>query len=196
MRNLHASVGLLPALHGSGGFYRGNTHILSTITLGGPQDAQLIEGMEVQNHQAFYASLQLSAVFGRRNEAEWAVPGEEKSATALGGKSPDAGFASKERFSLHYRVVSEAMASNAPLLKGSICASSLALMDAGVPIKSPVVNFYGIDDEKRQRIPGLTDIQGFEDHFGDMDFKCAGTKNRIHSDTIGHKSRGAFPWTL
>ena len=191
MRSLHASVGLLPALHGSAVFYRGNTHILSTITLGGTQDAQLIEGMEVQMTKHFMHHYNFPP-FSVGETGRMGSPGRrEIGHGALVERALTPVLPPKSDFPYTIRVVSEAMASNGSTSQGSICASSLALMDAGVPIKNPVAGIsmgLMMRNDKEYRV--LTDIQGFEDHFGDMDFKCAGTKDGITAIQLDIKVGG------
>jgi len=191
VRSLHASVDLLPALHGSAVFYRGNTHILSTVTLGGPQDAQLIEGMEVQTIKHFMHHYNFPP-FSVGETGRMGSPGRrEIGHGALVEKALSPVLPPKSDFPYTIRVVSEAMASNGSTSQGSICASTLALMDAGVPIKNPVAGIsmgLMMRNDKEYRV--LTDIQGFEDHFGDMDFKCAGTKDGITAIQLDIKVGG------
>jgi len=191
VRSLHASVDLLPALHGSAVFYRGNTHILSTVTLGGPQDAQLIEGMEVQTIKHFMHHYNFPP-FSVGEIGRMGSPGRrEIGHGALVEKALLPVLPPKSDFPYTIRVVSEAMASNGSTSQGSICASTLALMDAGVPIKNPVAGIsmgLMMRNDKEYRV--LTDIQGFEDHFGDMDFKCAGTKDGITAIQLDIKVGG------
>ena len=170
----------MPIVHGSGIFFRGGTHILSIITLGGPRDTLLIEGMEVQENKRFmhhynfppFSCGETGRMGGpRRRDIGHGALGEK----ALSAVLPDA-----EDFPYTIRIVSESMASNGSTSQGSICAASLALMDAGVPIKNPVAGIamgLVMRDDKNYKI--LTDIQGPEDHFGDMDFKVSGTKDGI-----------------
>ena len=191
VRSLRASVDLLPALHGSAVFYRGNTHILSTVTLGGPQDAQLIEGMEVQTIKHFMHHYNFPP-FSVGETGRMGSPGRrEIGHGALVEKALLPVLPPKSDFPYTIRVVSEAMASNGSTSQGSICASTLALMDAGVPIKNPVAGIsmgLMMRNDKEYRV--LTDIQGFEDHFGDMDFKCAGTKDGITAIQLDIKVGG------
>ena len=191
VRSLHASVDLLPALHGSAVFYRGNTHILSTVTLGGPQDAQLIEGMEVQTIKHFMHHYNFPP-FSVGETGRMGSPGRrEIGHGALVEKALLPVLPPKSDFPYTIRVVSEAMASNGSTSQGSICASTLALMDAGVPIKNPVAGIsMGLMMRSDTEYRVLTDIQGFEDHFGDMDFKCAGTKDGITAIQLDIKVGG------
>lgn len=191
VRSLHASVGLLPVLHGSAVFYRGNTHILSAVTLGGPQDAQIIEGMEIQTTKHFMHHYNFPP-FSVGETGRMGNPGRrEIGHGALVEKALLPVLPPRSDFPYTIRVVSEAMASNGSTSQGSICASTIALMDAGVPIKNPVAGIsmgLMMRNDKEYRV--LTDIQGFEDHFGDMDFKCAGTKNGITAIQLDIKVGG------
>ncbi|MEK7130842.1 MAG: polyribonucleotide nucleotidyltransferase [Patescibacteria group bacterium] len=191
IRSLHASVGLLPVLHGSAVFYRGNTHILSTVTLGGPQDAQLIEGMEIQTTKHFMHHYNFPP-FSVGETGRMGSPGRrEIGHGALVERALLPVVPPKSEFPYTIRIVSESMASNGSTSQGSICASTMALMDAGVPIKNPVAGIsmgLMMRSDKEYRV--LTDIQGFEDHFGDMDFKCAGTKDGITAIQLDIKVGG------
>ncbi|OGZ07588.1 MAG: polyribonucleotide nucleotidyltransferase [Candidatus Lloydbacteria bacterium RIFCSPLOWO2_01_FULL_50_20] len=188
VRPLFAQAGgISPVLHGTGIFYRGGTHILSALTLGGPQDSQLIEGMEVQGKKRYmhhynfppFSSGETGRVGGMNRRAIGHGALAEK---ALIPVLPD-----KEVFPYTIRIVSESMASNGSTSMASVCGSTLALMDAGVPIKEPVAGIasglmmesFDQAQGKSPRYKVLTDIQGPEDHHGDMDFKVAGTKNGV-----------------
>jgi len=180
LRNIYAKAGFLPTLHGSGVFFRGGTHILSVVTLGGPKDVQLIEGMEVQTEKHFMHHYNF-APFSTGETGRMGNPGRrEIGHGALAERALSAIIPSREIFPYTIRIVSESMASNGSTSQGSICASILALMDAGVPIKAPVAGIamgLMMKDEKNFKV--LTDIQGPEDHHGDMDFKVAGTKEGV-----------------
>lgn len=180
LRKIYAGVGLLPVLHGSGVFYRGGTHVLSTVTLGGPQDAQIIEGMEIQTTKHFMHHYNFPP-FSTGETGRMGSPGRrEIGHGALVERALSAVIPPKEDFPYTIRIVSESMASNGSTSQGSICASTLALMDAGVPIKKPVAGIaMGLMMKNDKEYKVLTDIQGPEDHFGDMDFKCAGTKDGV-----------------
>jgi len=187
IRSLYAKAGILPVLHGSGIFYRGGTHVLSILTLGGPKDVQLIEGMEIQTEKHFMHHYNFPP-FSTGETGRMGGPGRrEIGHGALVEKALLPVIPSREEFPYTIRIVSESMASNGSTSQGSVCASTLALMDAGVPIKEPVAGIaMGLMLEqsqksnlKNQKYKILTDIQGPEDHHGDMDFKCAGTKNGI-----------------
>ncbi len=172
--------GISPVLHGSGIFYRGGTHILSVLTLGGPKDALLVEGMEhlpakrFMHHYNFppYSTGETGRMGGtnRRMIGHGALA--EKALLPMIPKDSD--------FPYTIRIVSEALSSNGSTSMGSVCASTLALMDGGVPMKKPVAGIAsGLMSDASGNYKVLTDIQGPEDHYGDMDFKVAGTKDGI-----------------
>src|SRR3989338_4432894 len=181
VRPLFAQAGdLSPVLHGTGIFYRGGTHVLSVLTLGGPQDSQLVEGMEIQckkrymHHYNFppFSSGETGRMGGMNRRAIGHCALAEKALTPV--------LPAKEVFPYTIRVVSESMASNGSTSMASVCGSTLALMDGGVPIKEPVAGIAsGLMMESETKYKVLTDIQGPEDHHGDMDFKVAGTKNGV-----------------
>lgn len=180
LRNIFAKTGFLPTLHGSGVFFRGGTHVLSVVTLGGPKDVQLIEGMEVQMKKHFMHHYNFPP-FSTGETGRMGNPGRrEIGHGALAERALSAVIPSREEFPYTIRIVSESMASNGSTSQGSICASVLALMDAGVPIKAPVAGIaMGLMMKNEKNYKVLTDIQGPEDHHGDMDFKVAGTKDGV-----------------
>ncbi len=181
VRPLFAQAGGITAkLHGSGLFYRGGTHVLSVLTLGGPDETLLINGMEVDKEKRYIHHYNFPPFsvgeagriggFNRRQIGHGALA--EK---ALRPMIPN-----KEDFPYTIRVVSESLASNGSTSMASVCGSTLALMDGGVPIKKPVAGIASglmMDDKGNYKL--LTDIQGPEDHHGDMDFKVAGTRDGI-----------------
>ncbi|MBI5306007.1 polyribonucleotide nucleotidyltransferase, partial [Candidatus Wolfebacteria bacterium] len=177
LRPIFAKTGFLPILHGSGVFYRGGTHVLSVVTLGGPKDVQLIEGMEVQMEKHFMHHYNFPP-FSTGETGRMGTPGRrEIGHGALAERALSAVIPPREEFPYTIRIVSESMASNGSTSQGSVCASTLALMDAGIPIKAPVAGIaMGLMMENEKNYKVLTDIQGPEDHHGDMDFKVAGTK--------------------
>lgn len=183
VREIFAQAGgISEKVHGTGIFYRGQTHVLSMLTLGGPKDAQLIEGMETQTEKRFMHHYNFPPFSvgetGRIGGASRRSIGHG----ALAEKSLRAVIPSQEKFPYTIRLVSESMASNGSTSMGSVCGSSLALMDGGVPIKGHVAGIaMGLmqDLQNPDNYKILTDIQGPEDHFGDMDFKVAGTKEGI-----------------
>ncbi|MDO8663787.1 MAG: polyribonucleotide nucleotidyltransferase, partial [Candidatus Wildermuthbacteria bacterium] len=188
VRELYCEVGLLPRTHGSGVFCRGETKSLSILTLGAPGDQQMLEGMEITGKKRFmhhynfppYSTGEVKPMRGpgRREIGHGMLA--EKALLPL--------IPSVDQFPYTIRVVSEVLSSNGSSSMASVCAASLALMDAGVPIKAPAAGIsLGLMSE--MRVTGksaaeanykiLTDIQGPEDHHGDMDFKIAGTREGI-----------------
>jgi len=181
VRKIVSEVGLIPRTHGSGLFSRGQTKALSILTLGGPGDQQLIEGMEVVGDKRFmhhynfppYSSGEVKPIRGPgRREIGHGILAEK----ALMPLLPTV-----EEFPYTIRIVSEIVSSNGSTSMASVSGCSLALMDAGVPVKGLATGIaIGlIKDEKTGKHKLLTDIQGPEDHHGDMDFKVAGTKQGI-----------------
>jgi polyribonucleotide nucleotidyltransferase len=172
--------GLSPIIHGSGMFYRGGTHVLSILTLGSPGDALVIDGLNAQEDKRFMHHYNFppfsTGEVGRMGGTNRRMIGHG----ALAEKALLAVIPEKDAFPYTIRLVSEALASNGSTSMGSVCGSTLALMDGGVPIKAPVAGIASglmMRDENNYKI--LTDIQGPEDHHGDMDFKVAGTRNGI-----------------
>lgn len=174
--------GVSESLHGSGIFYRGGTHIFSALTLGGPSDSLIIDAMETQAQKRFIHHYNFPPFSvgetGRIGGFNRRMIGHG----ALAEKALKPVIPSKEDFPYTIRVVSEAFASNGSTSMGSVCGTTLALMDAGVPIKKPVAGIamgLMVDEGNRENYKVLTDIQGPEDHHGDMDLKVAGTKDGI-----------------
>ena len=181
VRDIYAQAGgVSPILHGSGIFYRGGTHVLSALTLGGPKDSQIIDGMEIQTEKRFMHHYNFppysSGETGRIGGTNRRMIGHG----ALAEKALSAVLPPKEEFPYTIRIVSESMASNGSTSMASVCGGTLALMDAGVPIKAPVAGIaMGLMMQNENTYKVLTDIQGPEDHHGDMDFKVAGTRNGV-----------------
>ncbi len=192
VRPLYAQAGgISNILHGSGIFYRGGTHILSVLTLGGPGDAQTIEGMENKEDKRYMHHYNFPPFSvgetGRLGGLNRRMIGHG----ALAEKALIPVLPTKENFPYTIRIVSESMASNGSTSMGSVCGSTIALMDAGVPIKAPVAGIASglmIKDDKTYKV--LTDIQGPEDHHGDMDFKVAGTKDGVTAVQMDVKVSG------
>jgi len=179
IRSLSSEVGLVPRAHGSGLFIRGQTKTLSILTLGAPGDVKLLEGMEIIGKKRF---------MHHYNFPPYSV-GEVKPIRGPGRREIGHGMLverailpvvpSSDDFPYTIRIVSEILSSNGSTSMASVCSSSLALMDAGVPIKSPVAGIaLGLIKEGKQ-YKILTDIQGPEDHYGDMDMKVAGTEKGV-----------------
>lgn len=180
IRSLSAEVGLLPRTHGSGLFSRGQTQVLSVATLGVGADAQIIDGM-LDEYEKKYIHHYNFPPFSVGDTRPMRSPGRrEIGHGALAERALIPVLPSEEDFPYTIRVVSEVLSSNGSSSQASVCGSTLALMDAGVPISKPVAGIaMGLvsGDDGRKVI--LTDIQGLEDHLGDMDFKVAGTKDGI-----------------
>lgn len=193
IRPLSAEVGLLPRTHGSGLFNRGETQVLSVATLGSPGDEQLLDTMEESGKKRFmhhynfpgFSTGEVSPIrsTGRREIGHGALV--EKAILQV--------LPEKDKFPYTIRVVSEVLSSNGSTSQASCCGSTLALMDAGVPIVAPVAGIaMGLitDDNDPKNHKLLTDIQGVEDHNGDMDFKVAGTRNGITAIQMDVKLHG------
>ena len=197
VRALYAQAGRFsPILHGTGIFYRGETHVFSALTLGGPENATLLDGMEVRGTKRFSHHYNFPAYSAGETGRFGGINRREMGHGFLAEKALYPVIPTKVEFPYTIRVVSESMASNGSTSQATICASSLALMDGGVPIKSPVAGIaMGLMmDEKEYKI--LTDIQGPEDHYGDMDFKVAGTRNGITAIQLDIKVGGIPPQIL
>lgn len=181
IRPLFAKAGgVSPILHGSGIFYRGGTHIMSALTLGSPGDALVIEGVTVEENKRFMHHYNFppfsTGEVGRMGGTNRRMIGHG----ALAEKALVPVIPDKDKFPYTIRLVSEAFASNGSTSMGSVCGSTLALMDGGVPIKAPVAGIAsGLMMRSEDEYKVLTDIQGPEDHHGDMDFKVAGTREGI-----------------
>jgi polyribonucleotide nucleotidyltransferase len=191
IREISCEVGLLPRTHGSGLFCRGQTKTLSILTLGAPSDVKLMEGMEIMGKKRFmhhynfppYSSGEVKPMRGpgRREIGHGMLV--EKALLPL--------VPSIEEFPYTIRVVSESLSSNGSTSMASVSSASLALMDAGVPVKAPAAGIsIGLIADDRGKYKLLTDIQGPEDHFGDMDFKVAGTTKGITAIQMDVKIKG------
>ncbi|OGZ19154.1 MAG: polyribonucleotide nucleotidyltransferase [Candidatus Nealsonbacteria bacterium RBG_13_38_11] len=191
IRNIQCEIGLLPRTHGSGLFVRGQTQALSILTLGAPGDVRLLEGMETTGKKRFmhhynfppYSSGEIKPMRGPgRREIGHGMLAEK----ALMPLVP--GF---DEFPYTIRIVTEILSSNGSTSMASVSAASLALMDAGVPIKRPGAGIaLGLMTDLKGNYKILTDIQGPEDHHGDMDFKIAGTEKGITAIQMDVKIQG------
>ncbi len=194
IRKLYAKAGgISPVLHGSGIFYRGETHVLSVLALGGPEDMQTIEGMESQSKKRFMHHYNFPPYSGGETGRVGGINRREMGHGFLAEKALTPVIPSKINFPYTIRVVSESTASNGSTSQASICAMTIALMDGGVPIKTPVAGIsIGLmaDEKDSSKYVLLSDIQGPEDHYGDMDFKVAGTKNGITAIQLDVKVDG------
>ncbi|MCX6754930.1 MAG: polyribonucleotide nucleotidyltransferase [Candidatus Nomurabacteria bacterium] len=192
VRQLYAQAGgLSKILHGSGIFYRGGTHVLSALTLGGPDDKQEVNGMDLQTSRRFMHHYNFPPFSAGEPGRSGFTNRREVGHGALAEKALMMVLPEKEIFPYTIRIVSESTASNGSTSQASICASTLALMDAGVPIKAPVAGIaMGLMYENDNAYKILTDIQGPEDHHGDMDFKVAGTREGITAIQLDVKVDG------
>lgn len=182
VRPLFAQAGgISPMLHGSGIFYRGETHIFSALTLGGPDDSQILDSIEENGTKKNFMHHYNFPPFSVGETGR--VGGQNRRMIghgALAEKALLAVIPEKTLFPYTIRLVSETMSSNGSSSMGSVCASTLALMDGGVPIKRPVAGIAsGLLMENHTTYQLITDIQGPEDEHGDMDFKVAGTTEGI-----------------
>lgn len=191
IRALTVEAGLLPRTHGSGLFSRGETQVLSTVTLGSPGDEQTLDGMEVAGkkrymHHYNFPPYSVGEVKPMRGPGRREIGHGALAEKALLPVIPD-----KENFPYTIRVVSEVLGSNGSSSMGSTCGSTLALMDAGVPIKAPVAGIaMGLASDKKGNYKILTDLQDLEDGEGGMDFKVAGTRKGITAIQLDTKTSG------
>jgi polyribonucleotide nucleotidyltransferase len=186
-------------LHGTGIFYRGETHVFSALTLGGPADMYILDGMEVRGEKRFMHHYNFPPYSAGETGRVGGMNRREMGHGMLAEKALVPVLPSKMDFPYTIRVVSESMASNGSTSQASICASSLALMDGGVPIKAAVAGIAMgamIDEDNHTDYKILTDIQGPEDHHGDMDFKIAGTRKGITALQLDIKVGGIAPKIL
>jgi len=194
IRKLYAKAGgISDVLHGSGIFYRGETHVLSVLALGGPEDMQTIEGMESQSKKRFMHHYNFPPYSGGETGRVGGINRREMGHGFLAEKALTPVIPEKINFPYTIRVVSESTASNGSTSQASICAMTIALMDGGVPIKTPVAGIsVGLmsDEKDESKYVLLSDIQGPEDHYGDMDFKVAGTKDGITAIQLDVKVSG------
>ena len=180
LRDLSCEVGMLPRTHGSGLFMRGNTHSLGALTLGTPKEEQIIDEMQEEYKKRFmlhynFPGFSVGEVSPMRSPSR-----RDIGHGALAEKALKPLIPSKEDFPYTIRIVSEILSSNGSSSMASVCAGSLCMMDGGVPIKRPAAGIaMGLMTDESGRFKVLTDIQGPEDHYGDMDLKIAGTRNGI-----------------
>lgn len=190
IRPLSSEVSLLPRVHGSGLFTRGQTQALSACTLAPLGEHQIIDGLGVEVSKRFIHHYNFPQ-FSVGSTGRAGSPGRrEIGHGALGERALAQVIPSEEEFPYTIRLVAEVLESNGSSSQASICAGTLALMDAGVPIKAPVAGIAMglVSDGENYTI--LTDIQGLEDHLGDMDFKVAGTKDGITALQMDIKIQG------
>ena len=190
VRPLAAEVGVIPRVHGSGLFTRGQTQVLSIATLGTLRDAQELDTTFEETEKRYMHHYNFPGYSTGEAKPSRSPGRREIGHGALAERSLEPVLPSVEEFPYAIRVVSEVLSSNGSTSQGSVCGSTLALMDAGVPIKAPVAGIScGLVTEGDRHIT-FTDIQGIEDFFGDMDFKVAGTHKGITSIQVDIKNDG------
>ena len=193
IRPLHAEVGVLPRTHGSGLFQRGQTQVLTNVTLGPLGDVQMLDGVDDEETKRYMHHYNFPA-FSVGEAKPTRGPGRrEIGHGALAERALEPVIPPESEFPYAIRLVSEVLMSNGSTSQGSVCGSTLALMDAGVPIREPVAGISAglvVDEENPDNFVTFIDIQGIEDFFGDMDFKVAGTKNGITAIQVDIKVDG------
>ncbi|MCM1333523.1 MAG: polyribonucleotide nucleotidyltransferase [Bacteroides sp.] len=193
MRPLAAEVGLLPRVHGSGLFTRGQTQVLTVTTLGPVSDSQRLDGLDDEDTKRYMHHYNFPAYSVGETKASRGPGRREIGHGALAQRALEPVLPSIEEFPYAIRLVSEVLSSNGSTSQASICGSTLSLMDAGVPIKSPVAGIScGLITED-DRWMTMVDIQGLEDFFGDMDFKVGGTHKGITAIQMDLKIDGLTP---
>ncbi|MBN1376564.1 MAG: polyribonucleotide nucleotidyltransferase [Dehalococcoidia bacterium] len=193
IRPLSAEVGLLPRTHGTGLFSRGQTQVLSITTLGSLQQGQTVDDLGLEETRRFMHHYNFPPFSTGEVKRMGTTGRREIGHGALAHKALVPVIPGEQDFAYTIRLVSEVLSSNGSTSMGSVCASTLSLMDAGVPIKAPVVGIaMGLitDKEDPGRYVVLTDIEGIEDFYGDMDYKVAGTVNGITAIQLDIKLRG------
>ncbi len=193
LRPLSCEVGLLPRVHGSAIFTRGQTQVMSVVTLGMKSEEQMLDGIDEEEAKRYMHQYNFPAYSVGEARPSRGPGRREIGHGALAEKALVPVIPSEEEFPYSIRVVSEVLSSNGSTSQASICGSTLALMDAGVPIKKPVAGIStGLvtDKENPNNYIMLTDIQGIEDFFGDMDFKVGGTKDGITAIQVDIKIDG------
>ena len=193
IRPLSCEVGLLPRVHGSGLFTRGLTQVMSVTTLGMVSEEQSLDGIDTEESKRYMHQYNFPGYSVGEAKTSRGPGRREIGHGALAEKALVPVLPSIEDFPYSIRVVSEILSSNGSTSQGSICASSLSLMDAGVPIKRPVAGISTgliINPEDEKDYVMMTDIQGIEDFFGDMDFKVGGTEKGITAIQVDIKVDG------
>ena len=192
IRPIWCEAGVLPRTHGSGVFTRGETQVMSVATLAPVSEAQVIEGLGVETSERYMHNYNFPP-YSTGEAGRLKSPGRrEIGHGALAKRALEPVIPPVDTFPYAIRVVSEVLSSNGSTSQASVCGSTLALMDAGVPIKAPVagVAMGLIKDVESGKVAVLTDIQGLEDFLGDMDFKVAGTMNGITAIQMDIKIKG------
>ncbi len=192
IRPIWSEVGILPRVHGSAVFTRGQTQVLTTLTLGTVSDMQKLEGLDDEEVNRYVHHYNMPP-YATGEARPLKSPGRrEIGHGALAERALEPVIPSEEEFPYALRLVSEVTSSNGSSSMASVCGSTLALMDGGVPISSPVAGIAMglIKDEKTGKVAVLSDIQGIEDFFGDMDFKVTGTEKGVTAIQMDIKIKG------
>lgn len=190
IREITSEVGLLPRVHGSGLFKRGQTQVLTIATLGASGDVQKIDGISEDSNKRYMHHYNFPSYSVGETRPMRGPGRREIGHGALAERALEPVIPSEEDFPYTLRLVSEVLSSNGSSSQASVCGSTLALMDAGVPIKAPVAGIAMGLIKHEDKVAILTDIQGLEDHLGDMDFKVAGTKDGITAIQMDIKIAG------
>ena len=193
IRPLASEVGLLPRVHGSGMFTRGQTQVLTIATLGPVSDQQLLDGIDDEETKRYMHHYNFPSYSVGETKPSRGPGRREIGHGALAERALVPVIPSVEEFPYALRLVSEVLSSNGSTSQGSVCGSTLALMDAGVPIKAPVAGISCGLITEGERWMTMVDIQGLEDFFGDMDFKVAGTHDGITAIQMDLKISGLTP---
>ncbi|MBR2907880.1 MAG: polyribonucleotide nucleotidyltransferase [Clostridia bacterium] len=194
IRPLASEVGVLPRTHGSGLFTRGQTQVLTVATLGTLSEAQMLDGIDNETSKRYMHHYNMPGFSTGEAKATRSPGRREIGHGALAERSLVPVLPSEEEFPYAIRLVSDVVSSNGSTSQGSVCGSTLALMDAGVPIKAPVAGIScGLITDDNGGWTTMIDIQGLEDFYGDMDFKVAGTKKGITSIQMDLKIDGLTP---
>ncbi len=193
IRELSGDVGILPRTHGSALFQRGQTQVMTTVTLGAKGDVQMLDGIDLDETKRYMHHYNFPSFSVGETRPSRGPGRREIGHGALAEKSLEPVIPKEDKFPYAIRLVSEVLMSNGSTSQGSVCASTLALMDAGVPISAPVAGISAglvTDYDNPDRYVTFMDIQGIEDFYGDMDFKVAGTKSGITAIQMDIKLQG------
>ena len=193
IRPLAAEVGVLPRVHGSGMFTRGQTQVLTVVTLGTVSEAQILDGIDGEDSKRYMHHYNFPSYSVGETRPSRGPGRREIGHGALAERALLPVIPSVDEFPYALRLVSEVLSSNGSTSQGSICGSTLALMDAGVPIKAPVAGISCGLVTEGDRWMTMVDIQGLEDFFGDMDFKVGGTHKGITAIQMDLKIDGLTP---
>ncbi len=193
IRPLASEVGVLPRVHGSGMFTRGQTQVLTIATLGSVAEKQLLDGLDGETEKRYMHHYNFPSYSVGETKPSRGPGRREIGHGALAERALAPVIPPVEEFPYALRLVSEVLSSNGSTSQGSVCGSTLALMDAGVPIKAPVAGISCGLITEGERWMTMVDIQGLEDFFGDMDFKVAGTKDGITAIQMDLKISGLLP---